>query len=64
MAGDGMDATLAALLSQTLQPKKRIRGRRIPRLFKAFQQIQAASNRTRRQGRARTERDCSGKSLS
>jgi hypothetical protein len=30
MAGDGMDATLAALLSQTLQPKKRIRGRRMP----------------------------------
>jgi hypothetical protein len=30
MAGDGMDATLATLLSQTLQPKKRIRRRRMP----------------------------------
>jgi hypothetical protein len=37
MAGDGMDATLATLLSQTLQPKKRIRGRRMPRLLKASQ---------------------------
>jgi hypothetical protein len=35
MAGDSMDATLATLLSQTLQPKKRIRRRRMPRLLKA-----------------------------
>jgi hypothetical protein len=37
MAGDGMDATLATLLSQTLQPKKRIPGGRVPRLLKTSQ---------------------------
>jgi hypothetical protein len=54
MAGDGTDATLAALLSQTLQPKKTIRGRRMPVCSKHPNKF--GQHQTQR--RTRTERDC------
>jgi len=61
MARDGMDATLATLLSQTLQPKKEFAagGRVCSKHPNKFGQHQTA--RAAKDGR-RTERDCEHKS--